>query len=70
MILFAERDNVALHGLRSALGRVVPDASGATWGVTLSPAIRARLDRHLAGGARGLLLIDAAGNVIAAGSGP
>jgi hypothetical protein len=49
--------------LRSALIRAAGATQDATWGVTLSSAIRARLDRRLADGARGLLLIDAAGNV-------
>ena len=49
--------------LRSALIRAAGATQSATWGVTLSSAIRARLDRRLADGARGLLLIDAAGNV-------
>jgi hypothetical protein len=49
--------------LRSALIRAAGATQDATWGVTLSSAIRARLDRRLAAGARGLLLIDAAGNV-------
>jgi hypothetical protein len=49
--------------LRSALAASASEPRDITWGVTLSSSIRARLDRRLADGARGLLLIDAAGNV-------
>lgn len=48
-------------GYKAALGTTV--AGDARWGVTLSPAIRARLERAVGQAPPGLLLIDAAGNV-------
>ncbi|MEJ2515536.1 MAG: hypothetical protein P8080_07810 [Gammaproteobacteria bacterium] len=50
--------------LSAGLERAGGDAADARWGVTLSPAIRRRLSTELAGGARGLWLIDAAGRVV------
>jgi hypothetical protein len=54
------------RALAQAAGRV----SEVTWGVTLSAAIRRRLAKAVEAGDGGLLLIDAAGRVAPAGSGP
>jgi len=56
--------------LRAALAAAGADPGAARWGVTLSPAIQARLQRRIGEESGGLLLIDAAGHVVPAGGAP
>jgi len=56
--------------LRAALAAAGKEPEAARWGVTLSPAIQARLQRRIGEESGGLLLIDAAGRVVPAGGTP
>lgn len=56
--------------LRAALATAGENPESATWGVTLSPAIQARLQRRMNENPGGLLLIDAAGRGVPAGGSP